>query len=87
MENLYTLVTDPAAWIAFTALAAIEIVLGIDNPIFISVLTNKLPVQHRPAERRASFGDTLVLRLILLDTLASSVKLTESRVKVFETNL
>ncbi|MFT4584781.1 MAG: putative tellurium resistance membrane protein TerC [Gammaproteobacteria bacterium] len=87
MENLYALATDPAAWIALAALAAMEIVLGIDNLIFISVLTNKLPAERRSAARRAGIGGALVLRLMLLGTVAFIVKLTEPVLVIFETEL
>lgn len=47
MDNLLTLASDPAAWAALGTLIAMEVVLGIDNLLFISILTNKLPEQHR----------------------------------------
>ena len=47
METLLALRRDPAAWAALATLVAMEIVLGIDNLIFISILTNKLPEQIR----------------------------------------
>ena len=47
MNNLMTLAADPAAWLALVTLIAMEVVLGIDNLIFISILTNKLPEEHR----------------------------------------
>jgi predicted tellurium resistance membrane protein TerC len=53
-----------------------EIVLGIDNLIFISILTNKLPVQHRQKARRIGIGMALILRLALLSTIAFIVQLT-----------
>ncbi len=43
MQDLLTLAQDPAAWIALVTLIVMEVVLGIDNLIFISILTNKLP--------------------------------------------
>ncbi len=43
MDYLLTIATDPAAWAALATLVAMEVVLGIDNLIFISILTNKLP--------------------------------------------
>ena len=43
MDNLTTLITDPVAWAALATLVAMEVVLGIDNLIFIALLTNKLP--------------------------------------------
>jgi predicted tellurium resistance membrane protein TerC len=76
VEYLVSLVTDPNAWIALAALITMEIVLGIDNLIFISILTNKLPVEHRVFARRTGIGAALGLRLILLGTVAFIVRLT-----------
>lgn len=53
MENLLALAADPAAWAALVTLIAIEVVLGIDNLVFISILTNKLP-DHQRTRRAAS---------------------------------
>ncbi len=47
MESLLALARDPAAWAALATLVAMEVVLGIDNLIFISILTNKLPASMR----------------------------------------
>jgi hypothetical protein len=47
MDYLLSLLTDPTAWVALLMLIAMEVVLGIDNLIFISILTNKLPEQDR----------------------------------------
>lgn len=47
MQTLLELARDPAAWAALATLVAMEIVLGIDNLIFISILTNKLPEEDR----------------------------------------
>ncbi len=84
METLLTLATQPAAWIALATLIAMEVVLGIDNLIFISILTNKLPEQARPRARRIGIGGALVLRLALLGTVAIIVKLTAPIFTVFE---
>src|SRR6185503_6380340 len=51
-EYLLTLAADPAAWVALATLIAMEIVLGIDNLIFIAILTNKLPEAVRGRARR-----------------------------------
>lgn len=77
MDYLMALATDPAAWAALAALVAMEVVLGIDNLIFISILTNKLPAQQRPKARRIGISAALVLRLALLGTVAVIVKLTD----------
>ena len=76
MDALLSLAADPAAWVALVTLIAMEVVLGIDNLIFIAILTNKLPEDERERARRIGIGLALVLRLALLGTLAFIVKLT-----------
>jgi predicted tellurium resistance membrane protein TerC len=76
MDSLLALVQDPAAWIALVTLVVMEVVLGIDNLIFISILTNKLPAEHRVQARRIGIGLALVMRLALLGTIAWIVQLT-----------
>jgi predicted tellurium resistance membrane protein TerC len=83
MEYLLELAASPTAWIALATLVVMEIVLGIDNLIFISILTNKLPVQHRARARRIGISMALVLRLGLLSTVAYIVQLTEPVIDVF----
>lgn len=70
------LLLAPEAWVAFLALVTMEIVLGIDNLIFISIVTNKLPDHQQPAARRVGIGLALVLRLALLSVIAWIVGLT-----------
>ena len=77
MTDLLTLFADPAVWVALATLIAMEIVLGIDNLIFISILTNKLPVETREKARRIGIGLALGMRLALLGTIAFIVQLTE----------
>ena len=76
MEFLH-LLSDPAAWAALLALVIMEIVLGMDNLIFISIVTNKLPEHQRPAARRIGISLALGLRLALLAAIAWLVGLTE----------
>lgn len=76
MEALLSLAADPTAWVALLTLIAMEVVLGIDNLIFIAILTNKLPESQRPTARRIGIGLALVLRLTLLGTIAFIVALT-----------
>jgi len=83
MDYLMTLATDPTVWVALATLIAMEVVLGIDNLIFISILTNKLPVQQRPKARRIGISAALVLRLGLLGTVAVIVKLTDPVFELF----
>ena len=76
MEALMTLAADPAVWAALITLIVMEVVLGIDNLIFISILSNKLPPEHRTKARRIGIGLALIMRLVLLSTLAFIVGLT-----------
>ena len=74
--NVAPLLSDPAAWAALITLVVMEVVLGIDNLIFISILTNKLPEAQRQRARRIGISLALVMRLGLLSTLAFIVGLT-----------
>ncbi|MFN6987440.1 MAG: TerC family protein, partial [Rhizobium oryzihabitans] len=70
MESILPLLSDPAAWVALVTLIVMEVVLGIDNLIFISILTNKLPPEQREKARKIGIGLALVMRLGLLGTVA-----------------
>jgi predicted tellurium resistance membrane protein TerC len=70
------LLTDPQVWIAFLTLTALELVLGIDNIIFISILVDRLPPERREFTRRIGLGLAMVMRIGLLLTLAWIVGLT-----------
>ncbi|MEV4115940.1 TerC family protein [Nonomuraea sp. NPDC049695] len=70
-------VTDPQIWIGFFTLVALEIVLGIDNIIFISILAGKLPPEQRDRARVMGLGAALITRLLLLLGLSWVVQLTE----------
>ena len=63
MDYLLQLAASPTAWIALATLIVMEIVLGIDNLIFISILTNKLPVEQQTKARRIGVSLALFLRL------------------------
>ena len=67
---------DPTAWVALATLVVLEVVLGIDNLIFISILTNKLPPEQQARARRLGIGAALVMRLVLLATISFIVQLT-----------
>jgi predicted tellurium resistance membrane protein TerC len=75
MDQLLTLATQPAAWAALATLIVMEVVLGIDNLIFVSILSNKLPAEQRQKVRRLGIGLALVMRLVLLSTIAWIVSL------------
>lgn len=83
MDYLMQLAVDPTAWVALAALIAMEVVLGIDNLVFIAILTNKLPEHQRTRARRIGIGLALVLRLMLLGAVAWIVQLTEPVVAIF----
>ncbi len=83
MDYLMQLAVNPAAWVALATLIAMEVVLGIDNLIFISILTNKLPEEQRTSARRLGIGLALILRLGLLGTVAWIVQLTEPVFEIF----
>jgi predicted tellurium resistance membrane protein TerC len=74
---------DPTAWVALLTLMVLEIVLGIDNLIFISILSNKLPEHQRVRARRLGIGAALIMRLLLLATISFIVQLTEPVLTVF----
>jgi predicted tellurium resistance membrane protein TerC len=73
----FSWLSDPTALVALATLIVMEVVLGIDNLIFISILTNKLPEHQRSKARRIGIGLALILRLGLLGTIAIIVTLTE----------
>jgi predicted tellurium resistance membrane protein TerC len=83
MSDLVAIFSDPANFAALATLIAMEIVLGIDNLIFISVLTNKLPEHQRSKARMVGISAALVLRLALLSLVFIIVQLTEPVVTVF----
>ena len=70
MADLITLFSDPAVWAALLTLIVMEVVLGIDNLVFISILSNKLPAENRDKVRRIGIGLALVMRLALLSMIA-----------------
>jgi predicted tellurium resistance membrane protein TerC len=77
------LASDPAAWGALLALIAMEVVLGIDNLIFIAILTNRLPEHQRQRARQIGIGLAIVLRLVLLGSVAFIVTLTTPVFSIF----
>ena len=83
MESLFLLAENPAVWAALATLIAMEVILGIDNLIFISILSNKLPEAMRAKARRVGISLALIMRLLLLGSVAWIVQLTEPVVSVF----
>jgi predicted tellurium resistance membrane protein TerC len=70
------LLLNPEVWVAFLTLLALEIVLGIDNIVFISILVDKLPEERQALARRLGLGLALVMRIILLLSLSWVIGLT-----------
>jgi predicted tellurium resistance membrane protein TerC len=75
--------TDPDIWIALLTLTALEVVLGIDNIIFISILAGKLPKDQQPNARRVGLGAAMVMRILLLLSIAWIIRLTAPLFTVF----
>ncbi len=69
-------VADPAVWVSLVTLAALEIVLGIDNLVFLAILTNRLPEARRALARKVGLSLALATRLMLLAAIAWAVTLT-----------
>jgi predicted tellurium resistance membrane protein TerC len=70
------LLLNPEVWVAFLTLLALEIVLGIDNIVFISILVDKLPEERQALARRLGLGMALVMRILLLLSLSWVIGLT-----------
>lgn len=69
-------IVDPSIWIAFFTLTMLEIVLGIDNIVFISILSGKLPVEQQAKARTLGLALAMITRILLLLTLSWVVRLT-----------
>ena len=79
-------ITDPEIWISLLTLTVLEIVLGIDNIVFISILAGKLPKEQQKKARQTGLGLALVTRILLLCGLAWMVKLTAPLLTLFDHN-
>ncbi|RPI93343.1 MAG: TerC family protein [Chloroflexi bacterium] len=77
-------ITSPDAWIGFLTLVLLEIVLGVDNIVFISILSGKLPAEQQPRARTVGLGMALITRILLLLTLSWVIGLTEPLFEVFD---
>ncbi|MEI8152552.1 MAG: TerC family protein [Hyphomicrobiales bacterium] len=83
LAGLSALAADPVVWVSLATLIVMEVVLGIDNLIFISIVTNRLPPEKRESARRIGIGLALILRLALLGTVAFIVTLTAPVITVW----
>ncbi|HHF6567690.1 TPA: TerC family protein [Haemophilus influenzae] len=73
---MFEWITDPEAWVSLATLTALEIVLGVDNIIFISILVGRLPESQRQSGRIIGLGLAMLTRILLLMSLAWMMKLT-----------
>jgi len=81
------LLLDPNVWAAFLTLTALELVLGIDNVIFISILVDKLPIEKRELARRTGLFGAMFMRIGLLMMLSWLVGLTEPIITIMNQSL
>ncbi|WP_216318800.1 TerC family protein [Deinococcus aestuarii] len=83
METLFGWVTQPEAWLAFGTLLLLEVVLGIDNVIFISILAGKLPPEQRQRARTIGLLAAMLMRLALLFSIAWIYRLQNDLFEIF----
>jgi predicted tellurium resistance membrane protein TerC len=81
------LLFSPNAWLALLTLTVLEIVLGIDNIIFLSLAANKLPAPRRPAARRIGLLLALAMRIVLLSSIAWIISLSQPVITLFGVGL
>ncbi|TDR94300.1 TerC family protein [Enterovirga rhinocerotis] len=84
MDSLITLFSQPEAWMALATLIIMEVVLGIDNLIFLSIISNKLPPERRATARYIGLGLALIMRLGLLFTITIIIGLTQPVITILE---
>jgi predicted tellurium resistance membrane protein TerC len=77
------LLTDPNAWISFATLVVLEIVLGIDNIVFIAIVSQHLPKNQQAAARRVGLSVAIILRVLLLLTISWIISLRETLFTAF----
>jgi predicted tellurium resistance membrane protein TerC len=80
---MLNLLTDPHAWASLTTLTALEIVLGIDNVVFLSIASNRLAPERRPAARRIGLSFALLMRIALLSFMAAIIGLSATAITVW----
>ncbi len=84
---MFEWIASPEAWIALGTLTALEIVLGIDNIIFISILVGRLPEKQRAFARRMGLSLAMIARLALLFSISWVMSLTEPWFEVLDTSI
>ena len=81
---MFELLTDPTAWASFLTLSLLEIVLGVDNVIFLSIITSRLPAHQQPMARRIGLILALIGRVALLFVLSWIISLSEPLFEIIE---
>ena len=81
---IFEWMSDPSAWVGLLTLVILEIVLGIDNLVFIAILAEKLPPEKRNAARIVGLMLALCMRLVLLASIAWVVTLTNPLFHIFD---
>ena len=84
---MFEWIASPEAWVALATLTALEIVLGIDNIIFISIVVGKLPAERRNAARIQGLAMAMIMRILLLLSLAWMMRLTSPLFTIFEQDI
>lgn len=74
---MFALLSDPSAWVSLLTLSVLEIVLGIDNVIFLTIVAGRLPAAQRPRARQVGLAMALIFRVILLGSLSWIISLTQ----------
>src|SRR3954464_10793911 len=87
MDATFAILSDPQAWIALLTLIALELVLGIDNIVFISILVDKLPAERRETARRIGLFLAMFMRVGLLLALSWIVGLTAPLFTLLDSNI
>ncbi len=87
MEHLTELVSSPENWIALVTLTALEIVLGIDNIVFIAILCDRLPEEQRPTAYRLGLAGAMITRILLLLSIFWVMRLTNPLFTVLGTEI
>jgi predicted tellurium resistance membrane protein TerC len=84
VSQIYALLVDPSAWVALVTLIAVELVLGIDNLVFLALVSGRVAPPRRNLARRLGLAVALVLRLALLGAIAGLVSLTSPLFALFD---
>jgi predicted tellurium resistance membrane protein TerC len=83
VTDILALAADPAAWAALATLVAMELVLGVDNLVFLALVSGRVAAPRRASARRLGLAVALVMRLLLLGALAGLVSLTSPLFSLF----